>query len=462
MSSDIINTANPEYDAWKASRDIQFICDTFKEYNTIDTDLYSNYSVARGLRNADGTGVVAGLTQICNVHGYVMDEGEKAPVEGSLSYRGIDINDLIDGCIKENRYGYEEAAWLLLVGKLPTQEQLEIMRNLMTLYEDLPETFAEDILMKTPSRQLMVQLARGVLGLSFYDNNLDDLSIENQMRQSMQVISSLPNIMVTAYQIKRRFWDKQSMYFHQPLPQYSIAQNILRMLRADTQFTEDEARLLDICMILHAEHGGGNNSTFATRVLSSSGTDLYSSIAAGIGSLKGPRHGGANKKVREMVGFIKEGVKHWDNDSEMKDFLYKLMKKEAGDHSGLIYGMGHAVYTKSDPRAVILKRNARKLAMDKGFYDEFALLESIERLTPEVFASRGNHKVICANVDLYSGLVYEMLGIPDELHTPLFAVARSAGWCAHRIEEITTGGRLIRPAYKAVLPKQIYIPLNHR
>ena len=462
MNVEKISSVSAAYGAEDANRDIQNICNEFREYNTIDTDLYNIYPVARGLRNADGTGVVAGLTQICNVHGYVMDEGEKSPVEGALSYRGVDINDLVNGCIQENRYGYEETAWLLLVGKLPTKQQLETMRNLMTLYEELPDSFAEDVLMKTPSRQLMVQLARGVLGLCFYDDNPDDLSVENQMRQSMQVISRLPNIMVTAYQIKRRFWDKESMYFHQPLPEYSIAQNILRMLRADTQFTEEEARLLDICMTLHAEHGGGNNSTFATRVLSSSGTDLYCSLAAGIGSLKGPRHGGANKKVREMVGYIKEGVSHWDNDGEIKDFLYKLMKKEAGDRSGLIYGMGHAVYTKSDPRAVILKRNARKLAMDKGFYDDFALLESIERLTPEVFASQGNHKVICANVDLYSGLVYEMLGIPDELHTPLFAVARSAGWCAHRIEEITCGGRLIRPAYKAVLHKQPYTPLDQR
>ena len=462
MITNYYSASDANYGAWEASKDIQHICDTYKDHNSFDTDLYNIYPVARGLRNANGTGVVAGLTQICNVHGYVMDEGEKSPVEGSLSYRGIDINDLVDGCIKENRFGFEEAVWLLLVGKLPTREQLEIMHNLMTLYEDLPENFTEDILMKTPSPQLMVQLARGVLALSFYDNKADDLSIENQVRQSLSVIARLPNIMVTAYQIKRRYWDKQSMYFHQPLPEYSIAQNILRMLRADTQFTEEEARLLDICMILHAEHGGGNNSTFATRVLSSSGTDLYSSIAAGIGSLKGPRHGGANKKVREMVDFIKEGVKDWGNDAEMKDFLYKLMKKEAGDRSGLIYGMGHAVYTKSDPRAVILKRNARKLAKDKGFYDDFALLESIERLTPEVFSTRGNNKIICANVDLYSGLVYEMLGIPDELHTPLFAVARSAGWCAHRIEELTIGGRLIRPAYKAVLPKQSYIPMSHR
>ena len=457
-----VNMPIHHYDDRDAMWDIQSICSQFKEYNTIDTDLYKIYPVARGLRNPDGTGVVAGLTQICNVHGYVMDEGEKSPVEGRLSYRGVDINDLVKGCVEEHRFGFEEAAWLLLVGKLPTQAQLTTMRELMTLYRELPDSFAEDVLMKTPSNQLMIQLSRGVLGLYFYDENPDDLSVENQMRQSFQLIARLPSIMVMAYQIKRRFWDRESMYFHQPLPDHSISQTILRMLRADTQFTEEEARLLDICMILHAEHGGGNNSTFAARVLSSSGTDIYAAISAGIGSLKGPRHGGANKKVREMVEFIKQDVQHWDNDGEVKDYLSRLANKEAGDRSGLIYGMGHAVYTKSDPRAVILKRSARRLAQLKGFEDEFALLESVERLTPEVLSEKGKDKVICANVDLYSGLVYKMLGIPDELHTPLFAAARVAGWCAHRMEEIVCGGRLIRPAYKAVLPHQSYLPLTER
>jgi len=431
--------------------------------NNIKAEMYAEHKVNRGLRDLNGNGVVTGLTEVSTITAKAKNEqGEIVPCDGVLSYRGINVRDLVNGFESDDRFGFEETAYLLLFSQLPNKEELEEFTKELANYRSLPKSFVRDMILKAPGKDMMNILSRCVLALYAYDDNPDDISIPNVLRQSMQMIAMFPLLAVYGYQSYRHYHRGKSLHIRLPKPQYSTAENLLHILRKDGTFTPLEAKILDLALVLHAEHGGGNNSTFATRVLSSSGTDLYSSIAAGIGSLKGPRHGGANKKVREMVSFIKEGVKDWGNDAEMKDFLYKLMKKEAGDRSGLIYGMGHAVYTKSDPRAVILKRNARKLAKDKGFYDDFMLLESIERLTPEVFSTKGNSKVICANVDLYSGLVYEMLGIPDELHTPLFAVARSAGWCAHRIEELTIGGRLIRPAYKAVLPKQIYIPMSHR
>ena len=443
--------------------DIKFLCDEYRKYNYIDPSKYERYKVKRGLRNSDGTGVLAGLTKICNVHGYVMDEGEKAPIDGQLIYRGINVNDIIAGCTAEGRYGFEETVWLLLFGSLPTQEQLSGFCQIMEEYRELPPDFAEDMIMKAPSNNIMNKLARSVLALYSYDPNPDDTSVENVLRQSIELIACMPTIMVTAYQVKRRHFEHKSMYFHPVKPGHSVAQSILYTMRSDKQFTEEEAHLLDLCMILHAEHGGGNNSTFAARVLTSTGTDTYSAIAAAIGSLKGPRHGGANIKTMEMLGYMEEGISNWEDDEEIKEFLRKLMRKEEGDRSGLIYGMGHAVYTKSDPRAKILKENALKMASGTEFEREFMLLDAVERLAPGVLAeAKGDSKAICANVDLYSGLVYKMLHIPQDLFTPLFAVSRMAGWCAHRLEEITSGGRIMRPAYKAICKDMEYIPMDQR
>ncbi len=439
------------------------LCEEFRKNNYIDPAKFEQYDVKRGLRNADGSGVVAGLTLICNVHGYVINEGEKSPVEGKLTYRGIDIHDLVNGCKQENRFGFEETVWLLLFGTLPTKSQLDSFSELLSSCRELPEYFAEDMIIKAPSPNIMNKLARSVLALYSFDDNPDDISLENVLRQSIELIAMLPTIMAYSYQVKRRHYDKKSMYFHPLVPGLSTAETILHFIRPNSEFTDEEAKLLDLCLILHAEHGGGNNSTFASRVLSSSGTDTYSAIAAAIGSLKGPRHGGANIKVMEMLDYIKEGVKDWDDEEEVEDFLTRIINRQAGDRSGLVYGMGHAVYTLSDPRAVILKEAAYNLAEKKGLGDDFRLLEKVEKLTPKVFAKvKGNDKAICANVDLYSGLVYRTLGISEDLFTPLFAIARMPGWCAHRIEEITTGNRIIRPAYKALTRQKDYIPLNER
>ena len=439
------------------------LCEEFQKNNRIDPAKFEQYDVKRGLRNADGSGVMAGLTLICNVHGYVLSEGEKSPVEGHLNYRGVDVEDLVRGSVADNRFGFEETAWLLLFGKLPTRRQLEAFSGLLSECRELPDYFAEDMIIKAPSPNIMNKLARSVLALYSYDDNPDDLSIENVLRQSIELIAMMPTIMVYAYQVKRRHYDHESMYFHPMVAGLSTSQTILHSLRADSAYTDKEAKLLDLCLMLHAEHGGGNNSTFAARVLSSSGTDTYSAIAAAIGSLKGPKHGGANIKVARMMECIKTGVKNWEDDEEVAAFLKRIIRKEEGDGSGLIYGMGHAVYTLSDPRAILLKKYAYDLAEEKGFGPEFRLVEAVERLTPQVFLEeKGNDKAMCANVDMYSGLVYRALGIPEDLFTPLFAVARMAGWCAHRIEELTTGGRIIRPAYKAIARQKPYTPLSER
>lgn len=432
--------------------------------NHIDPHYFEKYGVKRGLRNADGSGVLAGLTNICSVRGYMMSDAEKYPIDGQLLYRGYDINDIIENCEKESRFCFEEVCWLLLFGSLPNKNQLERLKSTLGELRELPEYFAEDMILKAPSRNIMNKLARSVLVLYSYDDNPDEIDIANILRQSLEIIARMPTIMAYSYQAKRRHYDKKSMFFHPIDKTHSTSEMILSAIRADRKFTTEEARLLDICLTLHAEHGGGNNSTFSARVLSSSGTDTYSVIAAAIGSLKGPRHGGANLKVNEMFEFIKQNVSDWTNDDEIATYLIKLMKKQAGDRSGLIYGMGHAVYTKSDPRAVILKKYARELARAKGFGEEFDLLERVERLSPEVFrAVKGSTKTICANVDFYSGLVYKTLGIPSELFTPLFAVARTAGWCAHRIEETLTGSRIIRPAYKSTFSSASeYIPIDKR
>lgn len=450
-------------DATTVKNTLTDLCDEYRQHNGFNSQDYMTYGVKRGLRNPDGTGVMAGLTNICNVHGFMMADGERVPDEGKLTYRGIDVNDIVNACIEEDRFGFEETAWLLLFGSLPTQEHLEHFKKTLSHFRELPENFAEDMILKMPSRDIMNKLARSVLVLYSFDPNPDDTSLENIMRQSIQLIGSLPTIMTYAYQVKRRAFDKQSMFFHPIDASLSTSESILRALRPDMKFTDSEAKLLDLCMILHAEHGGGNNSTFSTRVLSSSGTDTYSAIAAAIGSLKGPRHGGANLRVRSMMEELKAGVKDWEDEEEVADYLESIIKKEHGDGSGLIYGFGHAVYTLSDPRAVILKRTADKIAREKNMTAEFNLYKTVEKLTPSVFERvKGSSKTICANVDFYSGFVYDMLGIPSDLFTPLFAVSRIAGWCAHRIEEVTYGGRIIRPAYRSMVHSKKYIPVSER
>ncbi|MBQ7740866.1 MAG: citrate/2-methylcitrate synthase [Eubacterium sp.] len=438
-------------------------CDELGNNNQIKPENYEKYEVKRGLRNPDGTGVMAGLTRICSVEGYYILDGERLPKDGKLSYRGYDIRDIIGGCINENRYGFEEVAWLLVFGNLPTLEQLGAFRELIGECRKLPDEFVEDIIMKHPSKDIMNKMARCVMALYSFDENPDDTSIPNVLRQCLQLIAQFPSIMNTAYQVKRRAFYNKSMYIHPVKKDISTAEYILRQIRANKEYTQEEARLLDICLMLHADHGGGNNSTFSTRVLTSSGTDTYSAIAAGIGALKGPRHGGANIKVTNQMDYLINNLEDSTNEAQVKDMLVKILNKKAGDGSGLIYGMGHAVYTKSDPRAEILRDNARKLAIDHGFEKEFTTLELIEKLTPEVFAEvRGEDKTMCANVDLYSGLVYRVLGIPDDLFTPLFASARIAGWSAHRLEEITSNGKIMRPAYKSVSKRRPFTPIAER
>ena len=435
------------------------LCSELDKNNWIKPKDYQKYHVKRGLRNEDGTGVMAGLTRICSVEGYYILDGERIPKDGKLSYRGYDINDIVNGCIKENRFGFEEVVWLLLFGDLPTESQLEGLREVLGECRELPDEFVEDMIMKHASKDIMNKMARCVIVLYSFD----DISVANVLRQSLQLIAQMPTIMNGAYQIKRRTFYNKTMFLHPIRKEQSTAEYILNQIRADKQFTQEEARLLDICLMLHADHGGGNNSTFSTRVLTSSGTDTYSAISAGFGSLKGPRHGGANLRVAQQMREIMANVPDPTDPNQVKDYLVKIINKEAGDGSGLIYGMGHAVYTKSDPRAVILKENARKLAYEKGFEKEFKTLENVELLTPEVFSEiKGVEKTMCANVDLYSGLVYKVLGIPEDLYTPIFAVARTAGWCAHRLEELTSGGKIIRPAYKSVSKPREFKPIIER
>ena len=440
------------------------LCGEYRAHNRIDPADYERYQVKRGLRNPDGTGVMAGVTQIGSVLGYYVQDGERVPAPGKLLYRGIDVEELIQGFVGEGRFGFEETAYLLLFGALPTRAQLEGFQALLDQCHTLPRMFTEDMIIKAPSPDVMNKLARSVLALYSYDENPDDMSLANQLRQAVELIARVPVVVAHAFAVKRHYYDDESLYLHRPQAGLSVAENFLYAVRHDNRYTEEEARLLDLCLVLHAEHGGGNNSAFACRVLSSSGTDTYSAIAAAVGSLKGPRHGGANKKVMEMFRHIESGVGDWADDDEVRAFLARLLRKEAGDRSGLIYGIGHAIYTLSDPRAVVLKRFARRLAESKGMLDEFELFERVERLAPEVLLSvKGEEKVVCANVDFYSGLVYKMMGIPVELYTPLFAVARMVGWCAHRMEEVfQPGNRIIRPAYKAVSPPRTFVPLDQR
>lgn len=439
------------------------LCNELDKNNSIKNSDYEKYQVKRGLRNSDGTGVMAGLTRICSVEGYYIIDGEKVPKEGKLSYRGYDINDIVNGVNRDDRFGFEEVIWLLLFGDLPTEQQLISLREVLAECRELPDEFVEDMIMKNASKDIMNKMARCVMILYSFDENPDDISIPNVLRQSLQLIAQMPTIMNSAYQVKRRAFYNKTMFLHPIKKEHSTAESILYQLRSDKKFTREEARLLDICLMLHADHGGGNNSTFSTRVLTSSGTDTYSAITAGFGSLKGPRHGGANLRVANQMNELMANVADPTDKGQVKDYLVKILKGEAGDGSGLIYGMGHAVYTKSDPRAVILKESARKLAFEKGFEKEFKTLENVELLTPQVFAEiKGIDKTMCANVDLYSGLVYKVLGIPEDLYTPLFATARISGWCAHRLEEITSNGKIIRPAYKSVSKSREFVDISLR
>ena len=447
------------------SRDfIQSLCGEFQKHNYIDPSHYEHIEVKRGLRNADGTGVMAGITQIGNVQGYYIQDGDRVPMEGRLIYRGINVEDLIHGFTSEGRFGFEETAYLLLFGALPTRQQLSDFNAVLSQLRPLPPNFTEDMILKAPGRDIMNRLGRCILALYCYDEAPEDHSLENELRQALQLVARCSMIVAHSYAAKRHYFDNDSLYLHRPQEGLSFAENFLYAIRHDNRFTEQEAKVLDLCMVLHAEHGGGNNSAFACRVLSSSGTDIYAAVSAAVGSLKGPRHGGANKKVMEMFHYIQAGVPDWTDDDLVRDFLRRLLLREEGDRSGLIYGMGHAIYTLSDPRAKLLKQFARGLAEEKGMLDQFQLLESVERLTPEVIAQvRGERRPLCANVDLYSGLVYKMLDIPEELYTPLFAMARMVGWCAHRLEEVyNPGNKIIRPAYKAVAPMQPFVPLDQR
>lgn len=432
-------------------------------HNKLPRELYEKYNVKRGLRNSDGTGVVVGLTEIGEVHGYIMEEGDKIPHPGRLRYRGYDLYDLVEGFQKEDRFGFEETSFLLLLGKLPTKKELVDYNYYLGHHRALPDGFIEDMILKAPSEDIMNKLARSVLASYTFDKDPNNLDIANIVKQSMNLIAQLPVMAAYAYQAKNHYFDRNSLHIHAPDPDLSTAENLLRLLRPNMKFTKLEAEILDLSLVIHAEHGGGNNSAFTIHVVSSSGTDTYSAISSAIGSLKGPLHGGANIKVREMMEDAMNTISNWDDPKEVENYIRKILNKEAFDKTGLVYGMGHAIYTISDPRAVLLKKKARALAIEKGREKEFQLYHLIETITPKIFQEfKKTDRVMCANVDLYSGFVYNMLNIPREMFTPIFAVSRIAGWCAHRIEEIVSGGKIIRPAYKAVAKKHLYKPTSDR
>ncbi len=432
--------------------------------NVIDESLYKKYNVKRGLRNSNGTGVLVGLTNIGNIEGYTIDEqNNKISMEGKLYYRGYDVDDLVNNYINEDRFGFEEVTYLLIFGDLPSQSQLNDFMDYVSDKRTLPHGFARDMILTTPSRSVMNKLARSVLALYCYDENPDDTNITNVLRQSIDLIGYFPALLAYAYQAKRSYFDNSTLHLRYPKPDLRTAENILHMLRPHGQYTDLEAKCLDICLVLHAEHGGGNNSAFTTHLVSSSGTDTYSAISAAIGSLKGPKHGGANIAVIDMIDDLKKNVKNINNRKEVDNYLCKILKKQANDMSGLIYGMGHAIYTKSDPRAVLLKGMAEKLASNINQMDEYLLYTYIEKRTPELYEEvHGVKKDMCANVDLYSGFVYSALNIPHDIATPLFALARLSGWSAHRIEELAAGKKLIRPAYKSVTDQREFKPIHKR
>ena len=436
---------------------------TARKNNSIDKAFYDVYSVKRGLRNKDSTGVLVGLTEIGDVHGYIIDENEKVPDEGRLRYRGIDIRQIVKGCQKMKRPGFEEVAYLLLFGQLPTEERLDSFMNILDEFRHIPDSFIQDMIIKLPSSNLMNKLARSVLVLYSHDKKPEDRSLKNVLRQCIQLIAQFPRLVAYGYLAYAHHFKKETLFIHHPMRDLSTAENFLRMIRPSGRYLKIEAELLDLMLILHAEHGGGNNSTFTTRVVTSSDTDVYSAIASGVGSLKGLKHGGANIKVIQMVENIKKHVQNYSNEKQLEDYLVKIVQRKAFDRSGLIYGMGHAVYTKSDPRAELLKKKVTQLAREKGCLEELDLYTKIEKLAPQVFAEiKRSNKIVAANVDFYSGFVYRMLGIATELFTPIFAIARVAGWSAHILEEKLSGGRIIRPAYKNVLPVTKYVPLDER
>lgn len=434
-----------------------------KQADIIDTELFTKYDVKRGLRDLNGKGVLAGLTHISDVRANKIVDGVQVPTHGRLFYRGYDVKDLVNGFARDNHFGYEEAAYLLLFDKLPDEKEMEVFKSLLASYRSLPTSFVRDIIMKAPSNDMMNTLARSVLTLYSYDDRADDTSLPNVLRQCLQLISLFPLLSIYGYQAYSHYHDGKSLFIHQPRQELSTAENILHILRPDSIYTPLEAKILDIALVLHMEHGGGNNSTFTTHVVTSSLTDTYSVIAAAIGSLKGPRHGGANIKVVQMFDDMKHQVNNWADEGQVADYLAKLLHKDAFDHAGLIYGVGHAVYSKSDPRAVIFKSFVEQLSEEKGLHEEFALYSLVERLAPEIIAKeRQIYKGVSINVDFYSGFVYNMLNLPKELYTPIFAIARIAGWSAHRMEELANNGKIIRPAYKPIGEDKVYVPMEER
>ena len=455
-----MDNLNAEYGSdWIAK--MASVCE---ESSTIDSTLFGKYEVKRGLRDLNGQGVLTGLTEISEIRSRKMEDDEWVPCDGKLYYQGIDIEEIVDGFLQEKRFGYEEVVYLLLFGELPTESQLENLKDILAEYrKSLPSSFVRDIIMKAPSSDLMNTLGRSVLTLYSYDTKADDTTTENVLRQCLELVALLPMFAVYGYQAANYFHEGSSFFLHPPKEEYSTAENILHMLRPDSKFTPLEAKILDIALVLHAEHGGGNNSTFTDHVVTSSGTDTYAAISAALGSLKGPRHGGANKKVSLMFEDMKKNVHDWEDDEEIKTYLTALLNKQAFDRSGLIYGMGHAVYSISDPRAKTFRKFVKKLSEEKNMLKEYALYEKVEKLAPEVIgAERHIYKGVSANIDFYSGLVYSMLGLPIELYTPIFAIGRIAGWSAHRLEELVNAGKIIRPAYKAVCPHKPYVPMSER
>lgn len=452
-----------QFSYYDITPDILQLAELSAKNGIIETELFTKYDVKRGLRDLNGKGVLAGLTHISDVRATEIVNGESVPAHGKLFYRGYNVEDLVNGFSNEDRFGFEEITYLLLFGELPTKEQLDNFQKMLAAYRTLPTSFVRDIIMKAPSRDMMNTLARSVLTLYSYDDRADDTSLPNVLRQCLQLISLFPLLSIYGYQAYSHYHDGNSLFIHQPVPEYSTAENILHILRPDGKFTPLEAKILDIALVLHMEHGGGNNSSFTTHVVTSSLTDTYSTIAAAIGSLKGPRHGGANIKVVQMFEEMKREVSDWTDDEEISEYLKKLLHKEAFDHAGLIYGVGHAIYSKSDPRAVIFRSFVEKLSVEKGLHKEFALYAAVERLAPQVIADeRKMYKGVSINVDFYSGFVYHMLGLPMELYTPIFAIARISGWSAHRLEELANNGKIIRPAYKSVIGDQDYIKIDKR
>lgn len=447
----------------KTNREIHALAEKSRMNGNIDPELFTKYDVKRGLRDLNGKGVLAGLTEISEIISYTVVDMDMKPCDGKLYYRGVNVEDLVTGFMNEKRYGFEETIYLLLFGSLPTETELDDFKKILVEKRELPKDFTRDIIMKAPSRDMMNAMSRSVLALYFYDEHPNDTSLPNVLDQCLHLISVFPRLAVYAYHAYNHYYNDKSLIIHSPDPGKSIAENILYMLREDNQYSELEAKILDLALVLHAEHGGGNNSSFTTHVVTSSGTDTYSVIAASLGSLKGPKHGGANIKVTEMFNDMKEQVKDWEDEEEITAYLKALLHKQAFDKQGLIYGMGHAVYSVSDPRARQLKIFVEDLAKEKGLDKELRLYKTVERLAPEVIArERKIYKGVCINVDFYSGFIYDMLDLPHEMYTPLFALARIAGWSAHRMEELINAGKIIRPAYKAVCKHNDYVPLDKR